>query len=59
MRPAESRRQAGIDPILDQLKKLGMEVTRKNYLLLMFGDDPREPIDAEAEAMLPPFLRKK
>lgn len=59
MPQAGSPRQAGIDPILDQLKKLGMEVTRKNYLLLMFGDDPREPLDAETEAALPAFLRKK
>jgi hypothetical protein len=53
------RPQAGIDPVLDQLKKLGMDVTRKNYLLLMFGEDPQEPLDAEVEATLPPFLRKK
>ena len=57
--PAGSRPQAGIDPVLDQLKKLGMDVTRKNYLLLMFGEDPQEPLDAEVEATLPPFLRKK
>ena len=36
-----------------------MEVTRKNYLLLMFGDDPREPLDAETEAALPAFIRKQ
>jgi|LakMenEpi03Aug12_release.lakeMendotaPanAssembly.Ray.scaffolds.fasta_scaffold3432215_1 hypothetical protein len=56
---AESRPQAGIDPILDQLKKLGMDVTRENYLLLMFGEDPQEPLDAEVEASLPHFLKKK
>jgi hypothetical protein len=57
--PAGLRPQAGIDSVLDQLKKLGMDVTRKNYLLLMFGEDPQEPLDAEVEATLPPFLRKK
>lgn len=56
---AGSRPQAGIDPILEQLKKLDLDVNRRNYLLLMFGEDPQEPLDAELEASLPPFLRKK
>jgi hypothetical protein len=36
-----------------------MDVTRENYLLLMFGEDPQEPLDAEVEASLPPSLKKK
>ncbi len=50
---------APADPILEQLHKLGMEVTRKNYLLLMYGSEPTKPLDAEAEALLPSFLRRQ
>jgi hypothetical protein len=51
--------EAPADPILEQLHKLGMEVTRRNYLLLMYGGEPTEPLDAEAEALLPAFLRRQ
>lgn len=53
------KQEAPADPILEQLHKLGMEVTRKNYLLLMYGGEATEPLDAEAEALLPAFLRTK
>jgi hypothetical protein len=56
-KPQANATYAPADPILEQLHKMGMEITRKNYLLLMYGSQPTEPLNAEAEASLPAFLR--
>jgi hypothetical protein len=48
------------DGILEQLKKLGIPLTRENYLMLAFaGKPPKEPLDGEIEAMLPDGIRKE
>ena len=54
----ESRPQSGKDPVVQQLKELGLPVTRENYLLLNYGKDVPE-MTPELEAELPEILRQK
>jgi hypothetical protein len=47
------------DPYADNeavLKRLGLERTRENYLMILYADPP-ETWDEEAEEQLPPDLR--
>ena len=49
------------DMIVDYLKKLGLPVTRENYVKTNWmGDlDPKMPLSAELEASLPKDLQAK
>jgi hypothetical protein len=48
------------DGIIEELKGLGLPLTRENYLMLAFaGKPPKEPLDGEIEAMLPDGIRKE
>ena len=58
MNQEESRPRSGSDPVVQQLKELGLPVTRENYLLLNYGKDVPE-MTAELEAELPEILRQK
>lgn len=58
MKQVESPRQIGKDPVVQQLKELGLPLTRENYLLFNYGKNPPE-LTAEQEAELPEVLRQK
>jgi hypothetical protein len=47
------------DDTVRLLKKLGIPVTRENYLHLAYAGTPPEPWTAEHEASLPPALRQR
>ena len=50
----------GTDPVVDKLRKLGLEVTRENYLALAYPDRPDDyQLQAKEEAMLPISLQIK
>jgi hypothetical protein len=47
------------DGTLILLERMGLPVTRENYLRVAFmGNPPPEPLDGEIEAELPPQLQK-
>jgi hypothetical protein len=50
-----------MDAIIKYLEKLGLPITRDNYVLLNWvGDaDPKQPLPAELEASLPKNLQLK
>jgi hypothetical protein len=47
------------DPVLAYLQKHGIEVTRENYLDIMFLGDPPDELSWEHELELPEALRHR
>jgi hypothetical protein len=45
------------DIVLNKMKEMGVEPTRKNYLDFAYLGTPPEKLSAEEEAMLPKGLR--
>jgi hypothetical protein len=46
------------DPVLSYMEKHGIEVTRENYIAIMFLGDPPEEMTWEQELELPEKLRR-
>ena len=58
--PEEYKDLIGSDPTLQYLTKFQKPVTRENYLMVAYPDrtlDPKKPLEAELESMLPEFLQ--
>ena len=58
MKQAGSPLQDVTDSVVQQLRELGLPLTRENYLLFNYGENPPE-LTHEQEAELPEALRKK
>lgn len=56
--PAGSKHPRGQYPILDELIRLKLPVTRDAYLSLQYLGHPPETLSAEEELLLPPEFRE-
>jgi hypothetical protein len=56
--PAVSSGQTGQDQLLQEMQRLGIPLTRENYLDAAYLGEAPEPLPAELEEQLPRELQK-
>lgn len=57
--PAVSADQIGQSPLLQEMQRLGIPLTRENYLDAAYLGDAPEPLPAELEQQLPRALQRQ
>jgi hypothetical protein len=57
--PTDSQNQSGTDPLVRFLKRLGLPLTRENYLMMAYPDREDPELGAEEESMLPEEIQIK